>query len=492
MNPAALVLGVWLTPVLWLSMPTLILKQGPDGLWIGLALVVVPLVALGTAPSEPASIASESIFPVVILLFTVGILFWANMILAGDVAACLGLPRWHGIAITAAGGCLVAAWRGAGRLVPVLLLVAALAVQPPVVELVRAAGVGPLGAWTKVATQTAFRFPPSSPWVTHGLDLGSINGRKPIRFDEEHRVTVPSGGRLFGRTADGARPDVREWTLAAGQSVVFRPGDRLQDSAAPRVQFEPDKRVPGAPVSGIAWAAGRPTDWPRCAGLLVTLLFGALAVCRAGCPARTSRSTVAVVTVGGLVAFLWAQVWATYSLLVSPDVFLGTVTPDRLLALPALRDADLAGLSTPQIVLLVGGFAGFLASSIALRERLGALDPTGGGEIGRDLGLWSGIFAIAGLAAVWRLDCWSLVLLALGAAGSSLGALALAPAAAALPGLATPAGSVGLGVFSALAVMGHLRTGTEGVLGAVLAYPALAAVPAAILTLRACRAAASR
>jgi hypothetical protein len=342
-----------------------------------------------------------------------------------------------------------------------------------------------------VATQPAFRFPPSSAWVTRGLDLGNLNGRGPIRFDEEHRITVPSGGRLVARTVDGARADGSEWTLAAGQSVVFRAGDRLQHSSAPRVQFESDKRVPGSPVSGIAWAAGRPPQWPRCAGLLVTLLFGALALCRPGYPTPTSRSAVTMVAVGGLVAFLWAQVWAIYSLLVSPDVYVGAVTPARLLALPALLDAHPAG-NMLQVVPLVGGLAGFIASSIALRERLGALDATGGGEIGRDLGLWSGIFAIAGLAAVWRLDCWSLVLLALGAAGSSLGAVALGSAAAALRGMATFAGSVGLVVFSALEVMGHIRPGAAGLLGAVLAYPALAAVPATILTLRVCRAVVSR
>src|SRR5262249_28877530 len=132
------------------------------------------------------------------------------------------------------------------------------------------------------------------------------------------------------------------------------------------------------------------------------------------------------------------------------------------------------------------------ASSIALRERLGALDSTGGGEIGRDLGLWTGVFAIAGLAAVWRFDAWSLVLLALGGAGSSLCVLAFGSAAAAWTGTATLAGSVGLAVFTALVVIGQMRPGAAGLAGAVLAYPALAAVPAAIVAFRVCRAASSR
>ncbi|HXJ77513.1 MAG TPA: hypothetical protein VMS64_02430 [Candidatus Methylomirabilis sp.] len=487
---AVSVLGVWLTPVLWLSMPMLIVARGTDGLWIALVLVLAPLVALGIRPSPRGSAMPESGYPVVVLVATVVFLFWANMILAGDVAAWLGVPRWHGIAVTVVSGCLVTAWRGARRLVPVLLLVAMLAVSGPLAELSRTAGTGPLGAWARVAAQPAFRFPASSLWVTRGLPFASMSDREPIRFDEEHRITVPSGGRLVARTADGGRADSLDLTLAAGQSVVFRPGDRLQSTSAPRVQFEPDKRVPGSPVSGVAWATGRPPDWPRSAGLAVTLLFAALALCYAGRPVRASRATVAAITVGGVVAFLWAQVWAVYALLVSPDVLLGAVTPDRLLALPSLRD-DLVG-TWLQSLLIVGGLGSFLASSIVLRERLATLDATGGGEIGRDLGLWTGVFASAGLAAVWRLDCWSLALLGLGAAASGLGAIMLGGDAVAPPPMAAFAGSVGLAVFSALAVIDHIRPGTDGPLGALFAYPALAAVPAAFLTLRVCRAVASR
>jgi hypothetical protein len=491
MSAAAQVLGVWLTPMVWLSMAALIVERGPCGLWIGLALMLVPLIALGIGPREPSSVAPDSIFPVAVLLFAIGILFWANLTLAGDVAAWLGAPRWHGIALGVAGGCVATAWRGARRLVPFLLALALLAVHVPLIDLARAAGTGPLGAWAKVATQPAFRFPSSSPWVTRGLPLGSINGRGSISFEEEHRVTLPSGGSLLARIANGSRPESLEWTLTAGQSVVFRPGDRLQSGSAPRIQFQADRRVPGSPPSGIAWAAGRPPDWPRSAGLLVTLLFGALALCRVGGPAPVSRSTVAMIAAGGLLAFLWAEMWAVYALLLSPEVFLGKVAAGELLVLPALRVDDPAALLLRSI-LVVGGFASFLASSIVLRERLGALDSTGGGEIGRDLGLWTGVFAIAGLAAVWRLDAWSLVLLALGGVGSSLGVLALESSAAAAPGVATVAGAVGLVVFSGLAVIARVRPGAGALAGAVLAYPALAAVPAALLAFRICRSASSR
>ena len=488
MTSAVRLLAVWLTPVLWLQIPTLIVERGPEGLWIGLTLVLAPLITLGAGPPERASGEPESVFAVVILLLTVGVLFWANLILAGDVAVWLGAPRWHGIAVTAAGACLLTAWRRGGRIVPALLVAAVLAVNAPLAEVARVAAVGPLGAWARVATRTAFRFPPTSPWVTSGRDLRMIHGRGPILFDEEHRVTAPAGGRLFARTLDGNRASDVEWTLSPGQSITLRPGDLLQKNSAPRLRFESDKRVPGAPPSGIAWAAGRPPDWPRSAGLLVTVLFGAVALCRAGAPLRATRSRVALVAGGGLVALLWAQGWAVYSILASPDLFLGGVTPERLLALPPLGDGSPARPAL-QASLLAGGLAGFLGSSIALRERLGALDRTGGGEIGHDLSLWTGVLAVAGLASLWPLDCWSLALLALGAAASSLGPTALSSGGFAPPGVATAAGLVGLAVFTGLAVAGQIRGGSEGLPGAVFAYPALAAVPAAALALRICRSA---
>ena len=52
MISATLFLAVWLTPVLWLEMPALILERGPDGVWIGLALMLAALIALGARPAE--------------------------------------------------------------------------------------------------------------------------------------------------------------------------------------------------------------------------------------------------------------------------------------------------------------------------------------------------------------------------------------------------------------------------------------------------------
>jgi len=182
-----LLLAVWLTPVLWLQIPALIAGRGPDGLWIGLALVLVPLIALGMRAPEPTAGRADPVFSLAVLLLTVGILLWANLILAGDVAAWLGEPRWHGIAAAAGGAALLTVWRGARRLVPLLLLVAGLAVALPLAELARAADVGPLAAWTRIASQIAFRFTAASPWVAGGRDVALLRAPATIRLVEEHR-----------------------------------------------------------------------------------------------------------------------------------------------------------------------------------------------------------------------------------------------------------------------------------------------------------------
>src|SRR5262249_41894419 len=160
------------------------------------------------------------------------------------------------------------------------------------------------------------------------------------------------------------------------------------------------------------------------------------------------------------------------SLLASPDLFLGSVTAERLLALPALVDGPARRIF--QTSLLAGGLAAFFASSVALRECLATLDRTGSGEIGRDLGLWSGVIAIAGLGGLWHFDCWALVLLALGIAASSVSPEFFSSRTTSSAAV-TVAGVVGLVVFLALTAAEQLQGRIDGVLGAILAYPAVIA-----------------
>jgi hypothetical protein len=232
----------------------------------------------------------------------------------------------------------------------------------------------------------------------------------------------------------------------------------------------------------MAWAEDRPRRWFERLGLLVTLLVAAAALLRAGLTVRLSRDGVGFVAAGLLVAFVWAQAWAIYSVLEAPDLLLGGIRLERLIELPG--PALFAGpwRRALQASLLLAGCAAFLASSVALRERLGALDPTGGGEIGRDPGLWAGLFGGAALASLWPVDPWPLTLLALGGAGCALGPAALWPPPPGRAALATTAGVVGLVVFASFAAA-QLRGSAAGLLGAAVGYPALVGAPAGALVL---------
>jgi hypothetical protein len=484
MSAIAGILAVWLTPVVWFVLPALILAGGTDGLWAGLVLVLSPLVALSVLAPRPAAggPGGESLFTVVVLLLTVAVLLWANLILAGDVVAWLGAPRWHGVALAAAGALFLTAWPGSERLSVALLLVSGLGFAAPLIVIARDSGIGPLRAWDQVAARPAFRFPPGSPWVTTGRELRLDHGQDGIVFEEEHRLTAAGPGVVRARTRDGAVVSEREWQLEAGQAVTLRAGDQLRATPGLRVRFEADKRVPGAPASGVAWA-GEHWDMANGLGFAVTMLGAAMALLPSDVLERPPRWRVTLAGLGLTIPFLWAQGWAVYGALRAPDLFLGGVTLDRLVELPSLALGGSAWGWRLQAMLLVAGLAGFLVSSVALRERLSRLDPTGRGDIGDDLGLWLGVFAVTAMASLWPLDPWSLVRLALGAAASALAPAMLFPPPPHRAGAATVAGAVGLALFLGLSALSQLRGAAPGLVGVVLTYPAVVAMPAGLCVL---------
>jgi hypothetical protein len=506
-------LAVWLTPAAWLALPALVLEGGPDGVWAGLLLLVAPLLALAVAGGDAraAQPARDALFPVVVFLLVAGLLLWASLVLAGDVAAWLGAPRWQGIGIAAGGAWLLVIWRKAGRLVPWLLLAGMLGLAVPLLVIARGAAVGPLGAWERVASQPAFRFPASSPWVSAGRELRAGRGPGVLVFEEEHRITTAGPAQIHVRARDGARVSESDWELQPGQSVTLRAGDELTWPPGARLRFEAGKAVPGAPSSGIAWADGRRGDSSRRWGLLLTLTGGALALIGYGATTRVTRRQMAAVGAGLLAVFVWGIGWAVYCALGAPDIFLGGVALERLVRPPSLSWAAGVGAAGAGswaagagswaagvgaagggrfVLALVpaAGLASFFASSVALRERIGGLDVTGGGEIGHDLGLWSAIIGAAAVASLWPSEPWVLVLTALGLAASTLAPAVLLPPPAARARWGTWAGFVGLAVFGALALLGQWTGGgSPGWVGLPLAYPAVVAAPAAALVLRLAR-----
>ena len=144
------------------------------------------------------------------------------------------------------------------------------------VRVAQVSGVIPLRAWQTLAGRDAFHFGPGSASVTAGRDISGRSRRAVVALDEEHRVSAPSGGAVRVHTRAGAHQASQEWKLAPGQSVALRPGDRLEAEPGTRLRFEAGRRVPGAPPSGAAWAAG--AGLPRPAPLLalaLTLVGGA-------------------------------------------------------------------------------------------------------------------------------------------------------------------------------------------------------------------------
>ena len=489
MRAAGAVLAAWLGPATWLAVPTLLVAQGAAGLWPGLLIVVAPLLALALRARLPADDTTRAPIPLVhvaTFFVMVALLIWAGLVLAGDLGSRLGAPRWHGIALAAAGGLLLTAWRGAERAVPVLLFVAAVSALMPLIALSASAGLSPLAAWRAVSERPAFVFPPTSRWVTEGRDLRLAQGLQPLRFEEAHRITAAVETTLRTRIREGRQTLDREAPLATGQSFTMRPGDQLEPTPGARVKFEAGRRVPGAPATGLVWADGGAQGIVAplaSVGLGVTLLGGGVALFGPPLADRASRGEI--VLVGAiLLATFWAlQAWAVYAVLAAPEIFMGGITPDRLVDVPGLAMVARPTGVQLQLLLVVAVGASFMASTVALRARLAAVDPAGDGEIGSDLGLWTMVFVVAALASLWHVDPWALSLTALGAGAAVFLPRALLPHAAERPEIATVAGVTALAVYGILLLLGRvtgLARPAESLIGALCEQPALLAVPAGL------------
>lgn len=475
MAGAAGLLAAWLMPVMWLAPAALVARDGPEGVGVALTVALAPLLALAVGAWRADAARAGLPVEEAVLVVVVGLLVWGNLALAGDVAADLGVPRWHGIVVAGGPALVLAAWRGLARLSAALFLLSLAGILLPLLLVALASGLGPAAAWGVLAQREAFQFPARSLWVTEGRALPSAPDAVAIRFDEEHRVSAPDGAtvRVWAGGVEG--DPGREWRLAPGQSITLRPGDRLEAAPGTRIRFEADRRVPGAPRSGAAWADGRAGAWLARLGLLLTVAGGGVALLSSTRLVRPSRPVAIAVGAGTLAALAWAQGWGVYGSLGAPEVFLGGVTPARLVEVPGLLFAHGVAGQRLQAMLMMGLLAGFVAGSGSLRERA-----SGGSRAGpeRDLALWAAVFAAAAVASLRPVDPWTVTLGALGVAASALAAAAVVPAS---PRVGTAAAGLGLGVFSVLSALGWIHGAVSGAAGIVLQYPALVAMPAALL-----------
>lgn len=465
--------SLWITPALLLSLPVELLIRGSEGLWAALLVVVAPLLGFlaipGRSDTPPHRVSAHA------LVLVAAVLVWANLLLAGDVARWLGYPRAVGIVAVAASAVVLTAFDVGRRWGLALALAALLALFVPLAAVVAGAGRLPVEAWSHAASALAFRFSATSPWVTEGRAIALRPGTDTLLFEDEHRITSVNAGVFRILVSDAGRARIQEWKLAANQSVTLRPGDRLLVEPGQRLRFEANKRIPGAPASGVSWAdPPRQSFGPGLVALVafaLTVVGGAAALLSGPGTGPVSRMSGALAGLGYLLVVIWAEGWATYTLAVAPDLFLGGVTPEKLLELPALVFAgDLRG-RVLGAVLLLGGFVAFLASITALRGLLA------GDRASGDWRLWGAIVGAAGLASVWPQDPWTVLVLAFG-----LGASTLAPAVwigipPERPRAAGAALGAGLALFLMLVAAGQLWELPGAWAEVVLGYPALLAMP---------------
>jgi hypothetical protein len=478
-------LALWLSPAVWVTLPALLVALGPDALWAGLLLLVGPLLALALDSRAAAGEADglRARLPGTAGLAMGGLLLCANFAVAGDAAAVLGVPRWQGIATAAGAAWLCALPHRARRAPGALLLLALAAVGLALGVVARVSAEGPLAAWARVASQPAFRLGASSASVVAGLPSSLERARPALFLEEEHRVSAAAPATLRARIRDAGETVTREWALSVGQAVTLRPGDVLVGASGGALRFEADRRVPGAPPSGAAWARGGQSDWAWYLGIAVTVLGGAAALVGAAGPPRLPRAGVVAVAAAALVVLAWAQGWALYGALGAPEVFLVATAAERVLGLPRLV-VNPAGLADGVRILVVAALAaGLLAAAGALRQFPSPSLRAGGRRARPGLARWTGVVGAAALASLPPIEPWALVLL-----GFGLGASAVAPPFLLRPPdrhpeAASAASAIGLGVFVALAVAGHVRAAPDGLLGLIFAYPAVAAAPAALTVL---------
>jgi hypothetical protein len=471
-----------MSPVFLLTIPTALLTSGREGLWLALLAFVAPLFGLLLASSSPSSESNEKGF-----FFTLGAvlmmggLLWANLTLAADIAAWLGGPRWAGTLVGGVTAVALAVWRGSDRARPLFIASALVGTVAPLLMVLGATDPLPHRVWAHVSSQPSFRFRSDSPWVTEGRAIRTRPGGE-LLFLEEHRLIPLTAGPLRVVISDRGRVREEEWTVTPGQPITLRPGDRITLESATRLRFEGEKRIPGAPLSGIDWA-DRPLRSPGAAlwnflGLGVTLVGGAVAL--VALTRRFGDVSRSVASLAGLLLFvvvLWGECWAIYAAAYTPELFLGGVIAPALLELPSLVFFGSWWGQWLSWIVVVGLLSWFLASAAALRESIIALGGQPGEEFLKHPVLWVGLVAAAGLASLWPVAPWSLMLIALGLGASTLSPIILAGRPAGRPAVEKVAVGFGLLLFLGLTAAGRLGMPASEGMRAIFAYPSLVTIP---------------
>jgi hypothetical protein len=454
----------WASPALLVSISALVFAGAPGAALVATAALAAPLLGSllsGTTGRAPGLVERLAV-PVAVALVLA-----AQLLVAGDVAIALGLPRGVGIAPALA---LLAICPESGRphLRHAPAAAGALAVALGVGLVWAQSATTPWTAWSLVASRPLLAFSDQAPAVASGIEVRAPSS---LVFTDAQQVTVLTGGVYRVVERDGLRPMMREWRLAAGESLAVRTGDELMLAAGARVRFERGKRVPGAPTSGVTWGQSRP---PAPLAALGTFVGAALTL--VGLGARTTTGTARdrtagiVALGGGLVLVAGAAAWGVYAALAGPEVGLGMPAAGALIG-AARRLAPASGYLS--VVWLPIACAGLLAGlSPVLRTEVARAVAASDGAPARGWAAWIAALAAAATVAILEpVGAWR----ALGLGAGLMAAVFVAPRLVAAPRARALAQAVGGVVFAATTVAGALGRPDS----VVAEYPALVAVPLA-------------
>ena len=462
-------IGAWTSPALFVALATAVFGGAVGAPLLVLTALLAPLLALLQAPVPERP--SHALAGVVGLGVAAAVL-WANVLVIGDLAAALGIARTHGVAAAAAVACLAVACASLTARWAVVVPLGVLALAAPLALVAGAGGTPPWTAWSQLASRSALAFSPASAWVKEGR---AVARPTTLTFRESHRVTAAAPGVYRVTERDGSSAVVRDWRMAAGDALQLRAGDQLTLPTGARVRFEAGKRIPGAAVSGVAWAepAGRRalSGMGDALGVGVTLAGGALALLAPLAPGR--RLALGATPPMLLVFVLTAVCWGVYAAWAATDLAIGATplapligAPGHVVGTQASRTV-VAVMAAALLVLLFGAVC-------ALRARVaGLVDATAGRRVPPGI-VWVGLVVAVAALATWPVDSGRALVGALGLAASTWAAPRLDRGDAA----AVAGAVIGAGTFAALA-LGALEMPPWAVVAGL--YPAVIAMPAAAL-----------
>jgi len=462
-------LAIWCAPALIVPLATQVFAAAPTGPLLGSSALAAALLA-GWARA-PSAAALPRVVGASVLTTVAGLLILANFLVVADVARGLGAERWHGLAV-AVSLVLVVLWWPTARWRPSALVVSVALLAVAFVMIAVTTSVTPWRAWSRLASSAALAFTERSDWVREGRALPrSVR----LTVPEAQHVTALSSAAWRVVDHDDGGIAMRERQVAPGDELTVRSGDQLLLPAGARLRFEAGRRVPGAPVSGVAWAdasAQSPlTAVVAGVATIVTLVGGGVIVLAASKPVMPSLVVRVAAPSLALVVVLVTACWGIYAADIAPELTLAAPPAAAFIGLPSAVTTGQVGLVIVALALV--GLAGLVVTSVTgLAER--AVGAWRSGKRAPETARMLRVGLVVGPAALAFVPVtpWRVVLIACALALAGLGP-AYVRASRRARGVAAVAGALAIGAI----VVGSAITSSA--VASLLAYPALIAVPLA-------------